>query len=354
MTSSLRDAVRAATRTLADAGIDSAQFDAVALAAHVLGTTTSEVRKLMVMGAPAPGGLDDLVAERARRVPLQHLTGRAGFRRLELSVGPGVFVPRFETEFVAGLAITHLLGEPRDGEPGAGKPRDGKPRDGKARDGEARDGATEPGANPGMAHGTIPRFRSSETAPPLGSRVVVDLCTGSGAIALAIKDEVPGAEVHGVELSHLAHAWAIRNRDDLGLDVDIRLGDATLAFPELETVVDVVVSNPPYIPAGAVPNDPEVRDHDPEVALYGGSADGLRIPLEVAARAAFLLRPGGFLVMEHADVQGDSLPAALKAAGSWQSIQDHVDLSGRPRAVTAVRAAAGLGAQVDVGAPRPS
>ena len=166
----------------------------------------------------------------------------------------------------------------------------------------------------------------------------MDLCSGSGAIALAIKDEVPAAEVHAVELSELAHAWAIRNRDDLGLDVDIRLGDATLAFPDLEAGVDVVVSNPPYIPVGAVPNDPEVRDHDPEVALYGGSSDGLRIPLEVAARAAVLLRPGGFFVMEHADVQGDSLPAALRTTGLWQDIQDHEDLNGRPRAVTAVRA----------------
>jgi release factor glutamine methyltransferase len=295
VTSSLRGAVRAAVRVLADAGIDGAEFDAVALAAHALGTTTSEVRKLMIMGAPAPDGLDDLVAERARRVPLQHMTGKAGFRRLELFVGPGVFVPRFETELVAGLAITHLLGKPRDG-------------------------ATEPGAT------------------SLGLPVVVDLCAGSGAIALAIKDEVPLAEVHGVELSDLAHAWAIRNRDDLGLDVDIRLGDATLAFPDLEAGVDVVVSNPPYIPVGAVPTDPEVRDHDPEVALYGGSPDGLQIPMEVADRAAILLRPGGLFVMEHADVQGDSLPAALRATGSWQDIQDHADLNGRPRAVTAIRA----------------
>ena len=282
MTSSLREAVRRAVRTLADAGIDSAEADAVALAACALNKTTSEVHKLMIIGAPAPDGLDELVSERARRVPLQHLTGKSGFRGLELSVGPGVFVPRFETELVAGLAISHLLG--RDG------------------------------------------------------WVVVDLCAGSGAIALAIKDEVPDSDVHAVELSDLAHAWAIRNRDDLGLDVDIRLGDATLAFPDLEAGVDVVVSNPPYIPVGAVPNDPEVRDHDPEVALYGGSSDGLRIPLEVAARAAVLLRAGGLFVMEHADVQGDSLPAALRATGMWRDIEDHQDLNGRPRAVTAIRA----------------
>ena len=323
MTSSLREAVRAAVQVLAHAGVDSAEFDAVTLAAHVLGTTTSEVHKLMVMGAPAPEGFDDLVAERARRVPLQHLTGKAGFRRLELSVGPGVFVPRFETELVAGLAISHLLGKPRDG-------------------------AEEPGANLGAVRRTVPRFGVGDPARSLGSTsgnepslglpvVVVDLCTGSGAIALAIKDEVPLAEVHGVELSDLAHAWAIRNRDDLGLDVDLRLGDAMLAFPDLKAGADVVVSNPPYIPVGSVPNDPEVSDHDPEVALYGGSPDGLRIPLAVAARAAVLLRPGGFFVMEHADVQGSSLPAALRTTGSWQDIQDHADLNGRPRAVTAVR-----------------
>jgi release factor glutamine methyltransferase len=324
----LREAVRDAVRVLADAGIESAEHDAVALAASALRTTTSEVHKMMIMGAPVPEAFEYLVAERARRVPLQHLTGKAGFRRLELSVGPGVFVPRFETEFTAGLAIAHLLTPIR-------KPRDG---------------GEEPGANLGTVQRTVPRFGGVDPAPSLGLPggdptslpglriVVVDLCTGSGAIALAIKDEVPAAEVHGVELSDLAHAWAIRNRDDLGLDADLRLGDATLAFPDLEADVDVVVSNPPYIPVGSIPNDPEVRDHDPEVALYGGSSDGLRIPLQVAARAAVLLRPGGFFVMEHADVQGSSLPAALRTTGLWEDIQDHTDLNGRPRAVTAVRA----------------
>jgi len=279
---SLRDAVRDAVRTLGDAGIESAEADAVSLAAFALKQTTGQVRKLMILGAAAPDGLDDLVAERAARVPLQHLTGLAGFRRLELSVGPGVFVPRFETELVAGLAICFLLDQP-------------------------------------------------------AGAVVVDLCTGSGAIALAVKDEVPAAEVHGVELSDLAHAWAIRNRDTLGLDVDLRLGDATESFPELEGRAHVVVSNPPYIPEGAVPNDPEVRDHDPEIALYGGGPDGLRIPLDIVARAGALLRPGGYFVMEHADVQGESLPAALRKTGLWVDVQDHEDLNGRPRAVTAVR-----------------
>ncbi len=275
--------VRGAARRLRDAGIDSADVDAVLLAAHAFDVPAGEVRRRMILGgeAPAPGPLDALVAERAARIPLQHLTGRAYFGGLELSVGPGVFVPRPETELVARLAIDAL----------------------------------DPGSR------------------------AVDLCTGSGAIALAIKAEAPSAEVHAIELSELAVAWAARNRDDLGLDVDLRTGDATSAFPELEGAVDVVVSNPPYIPVGALPKDPEVRDHDPEVALYGGSDDGLAIPLAVAARAAILLRPGGLLVMEHADVQGDSLPAALVRTGQWADVEDHDDLAGRPRAVTARRVA---------------
>jgi release factor glutamine methyltransferase len=284
---SLRDAVRAASRQLAAAGVEQADVDAVALAAHALRTSTGDVHRLMVLGADAPAGLDALVAERARRVPLQHLTGRAPFRHLELSVGPGVFVPRPETEMVAGLAVPLLLD-----------------------------------------------LAGAERRAP----VVVDLCTGSGAIALSLKQEVPAASVHAVELSDLAHAWAVRNRDDLGLDVEMVLGDATTAFAELEGEVDVVVSNPPYIPVGAVPHDPEVRDHDPHVALYGGSADGLRIPLAVAARAGALLRDGGVLLMEHADVQGRSLPAALRATGVWGDVDDHDDLAGRPRVTRAVRA----------------
>lgn len=280
--SDLRAAVREATARLAAAGIGSPEADAIALAAHALRTSAAQVRKAMVLGAAEPPTYRALVEERAQRVPLQHLTGQAGFRRLVLSVGPGVFVPRPETEVAAGLAI--------------------------------------------------------EAAASRAQPVVVDLCTGSGAIALAVKDEVPGATVYAVELGQDAHAWAERNVADLGLEVDLRLGDATLAFPELDGLVDVVVSNPPYIPVGMVPLDPEVRDHDPELALYGGSEDGLRIPLAVAARAAVLLKPGGLLVMEHADSQGETLPAALRRTASWAQVTDHPDLSGRPRATTAIRA----------------
>lgn len=282
----LREAVRAATATLGEAGIVSAAVDALVLAAHALGVPLTEARRLLVLGGvDAPETYAALVAERATRIPLQHLTGEAGFRRLTLRVGPGVFVPRPETETLVSWALTELTA---DGMPSA----------------------------------------------PL----VVDLATGSGAIALAIKDECPTAEVHAVELDPLAHAWAVANRDRLGADVEIALGDARTAYPQLLGRVDVVTCNPPYIPTDQVPQDPEVRDHDPELALYGGSADGLAIPLAMAARAAQLLRPAGVLVMEHADVQGAALLRALVATGVWARAQDHPDLTGRPRVVVAVRA----------------
>jgi len=268
--------------TLAEAGVESAAVDALHLAAHLRGEDVSETRRLMVLGGvEAPDGYADLVAERARRVPLQHLTGRAYFRGLELEVGPGVFVPRPETELLVDLALRSLAG--RD-------------------------------------------------AP-----VVVDLATGSGPIALAVKAECPAATVYAVELTDLAHAWAVRNRDRLGLEVSVDRGDARHAYPELVDVVDVVTCNPPYIPDDQVPVDPEVRDHDPVEALYGGSVDGLALPLAMAARAAELLRDGGTLVMEHAETQGAALPRALARTGDWDRVIDHVDLLGRPRCVVATR-----------------
>jgi release factor glutamine methyltransferase len=281
----LRDAVRRATMTLAEAGVESAPVDALHLAAHLLGHDVSETRRLMVLGGiEAPEGYADLVAERANRVPLQHLTGCAYFRGLELEVGPGVFVPRPETELLVDLALRALAG-------------------------------------------LRPNWRP----------VVVDLATGSGAIALAVKQECPKATVYAVELTELAHAWAVRNRDRLGLAVTVDRGDARDAYPELAGTVDVVTCNPPYIPDDQVPVDPEVRDHDPHDALYGGSADGLARPLEMAAHAAELLRDGGMLVMEHAEAQGASLPRALAVTGRWGSVVDHADLLGRPRCVTAER-----------------
>jgi release factor glutamine methyltransferase len=281
----LREAVRAATHTLAAAGIASAPVDALHLAAHALGVEVGEARRLLVLGGvDVPPGYAALVAERARRVPLQHLTGVAHFRSLTLRVGPGVFVPRPETETLVSLAL------------------------------EALD-------------------LLADRATP----VVVDLATGSGAVAFAVQTERPAARVYAVELDPLAHGWAVANRDRLGLDVPVRLADACTAYPELEGAVDLVTCNPPYIPTDQVPVDPEVRDHDPAIALYGGSADGLAIPLRMAARAAVLLRPGGVLLLEHADVQGPALLRAFMAAGTWREARDHPDLTGRPRVLVAVR-----------------
>ena len=278
--------VRRARALLAEAGAASPDADAVALAAHTLGCSTADLRRRMVLGevvdADHLAAFDDLVDGRRARVPLQHLTGTAAFRRLTLRVGPGVFVPRPETEVVAQAAI---------------------------------DEARVCGASP----------------------LVVDLCAGSAAIALSVKDEVPTARVIAVELDPLALGWAAANLEASGLHVELVEGDAATALPGLEGAVDVVVSNPPYIPTGMVPVDPEVRDHDPGLALFGGSADGLAVPLAVARRAAALLRPEGLLVMEHADTQGETLPERLRRTLLWDDVTDHRDLTARPRFVTARR-----------------
>lgn len=280
----IRAAVRWATRVLDAAGIASAPVDALLLAAHVLGVDPGEARRRLVLGGiDLPDRYAALVTERATRVPLQHLTGTAHFRSLTLAVGPGVFIPRPETETLVELALAALRA-------------------------------------------------SSDPAP-----VVVDLATGSGAIAFAIKAEFPAAQVYAVELDPLAHGWAIANRDRLGVDVEVRLGDAGTAYPELSGSAAVVTCNPPYIPDGQVPVDPEVRDHDPELALYGRSVDGLAVPVAMAAAAARLLSPGGRLFMEHGDTQGPGLLRALVASGDWTGADDHADLTGRPRVTEAVR-----------------
>ncbi|WP_285314468.1 peptide chain release factor N(5)-glutamine methyltransferase [Pseudarthrobacter sp. fls2-241-R2A-168] len=277
---SLADAVTAATAILRDAGVPSPRVDAELLADHLLNVGLGRLRAMMLGNTPAPEGYEALVAERASRIPLQHITGVAHFRYLELAVGPGVFIPRPETESVVQLAIDHV----KD-----------------------------------MAH---PR--------------IVDLGTGSGAIAGSIAHEVPGAEVHAVEFSPFAHAWAAKNLAPLG--VHLVLGDLRNALQELNGTVDVVVSNPPYIPSEAIPNEPEVALHDPPEALYGGGADGMELPTAAAASAARLLVPGGYFVMEHAEVQAEWIAAMLGRSGSWTSISTHRDLNGKERATSAVLA----------------
>ena len=273
---------------LAAAGIPSPEVDAVALAAHALGVDA-------VRGAArhGPGR-----ATSPRRMPRSSTSAR---RACRCSTSPGV----------AHFRTPHPRRRPRRLRAPARDRGDGRARHRR----RPRRWSVAAGRRPLHRLGRD-RARRQGRGPRL-------------------------RRVHAVELSDLAHGWAVANRDRLGLDVDLRLGDATTAFDDFVGEVDVVVSNPPYIPVGAVPVDPEVRDHDPEVALYGGSADGLAVPVAVAARAAVLLRDGGVLVMEHADSQGGSLPAALRATGTWDEVVDHPDLSGRPRTTVAVRAPRG-------------
>jgi release factor glutamine methyltransferase len=300
----LGPALRAATARLTAAGVPSPRVDAETLAAHLLGMTRGELGVAIVLGRSAPAGLDALVEQRAARVPLQHLVGTAPFRGLEIAVGPGVFVPRPETEAVAQVAV---------------------------------DAAVD------VVAGT-------------GSAVVVDLCTGSGAIALAVAAEVPGARVHAVELDAQAHAWAARNldRSPAGPGVTLHRGDARTALTELDGTVDVVVSNPPYVPPGAVPVDPEVAEHDPAVALYGLGADGLEVPRGVVRAAARLLRPGGLFVMEHAEVQDAAARDVVDATGAFTAAWTLPDLTGRPRMVVARRLAEGAGVPDPGRTARPS
>jgi release factor glutamine methyltransferase len=288
---SLGDALRAAETVLARAGVPSPRVDAELLAAHLMSVATGvdvnrgEVQAAAVLGREVPDGLDELVARRAAREPLQHLTGRAPFRGLDLVVGPGVFVPRPETEQVADAAIVEAC----------------------------------------------------VVAARAGSVLVVDLCTGSGAIALAVAREVPAAVVHAVELDAAAYRWAERNAAASGPGVRLVRGDARTALGELDGTVDVVVSNPPYVPPGAVPVDPEVARYDPAVALYGLGEDGLEVPRGIVAAAARLLRPGGLLVMEHAEVQADAARDVVSSTGAFEDVRTSTDLTGRARMVLARR-----------------
>lgn len=276
-TRNLAPTLRQAVERLRASGVPSPEHDAAELLAHVLGVSRKQLPGNPALDEMQARVFAELVERRAAREPLQHLTGTAGFRYLDLAVGPGVFVPRPETEVLAGWAVD----------------------------------------------------RAREHDAP----VVVDLCTGSGAIALAVATEVPQARVYAVELDEQAASWAAGNL--AGSRVGLRQGDMAEAFPDLDGAVDVVVSNPPYIPLEAWESvAPEVRDHDPALALWSGEdgLDAMRVVEQVAAR---LLTPGGVVGAEHADVQAESAPAVFAHTGRWRDIRDHRDLAGRPRFVTA-------------------
>lgn len=284
--SSIRDAFQTAVARLAAAGVPDPLVDAELLLAHTRGSGRGEVQAAVLrdgeFDATQQEAFDRVVSRRARREPLQHITGLAAFRHLELAVGPGVFVPRPETEVVAGLAIDAL--------------------------------------------------RAAAEPEPVG----VDLCTGSGAIALSLATEAPHAFVHAVENSVDAFIWAKENAARIGAgNVRIVFDDAAVALPELDGTVAVVVSNPPYVPDDAIPRDPEVRLHDPEAALYGG-ADGLDLVRAISRSALRLLRPGGTVIVEHGEWQGEPIRDLLTEDG-WTNAVTHPDLTGRDRATLAVK-----------------
>lgn len=275
-----------AVARLAAARVPTPDVDAELLLGHLLGLGRGRLQARLITGLTVDeehaAGFASAIERRSAREPLQHITGIAPFRSLELAVGPGVFVPRPETEGVAQIAIDAL--------------------------------------------------RAVVDPEP----IAVDLGTGSGALALALAHEVPHARVIGVENAPEAFIWARGNRERLGLEnARIVFDDLARALPELDGTVSVVVSNPPYIPAAAVPRDPEVRLFDPPSALYGGE-DGLDVVRSLSATALRLLRSGGVLVMEHGELQGAEIRALLTADG-WRGATTQRDLTGRDRATVAVR-----------------
>jgi release factor glutamine methyltransferase len=275
-----------AVRELARAGVPDPEVDGELLLSHVLGVGRGRIQAMVITEAPVSAEdaaiLADLIARRAAREPLQHITGWAPFRALELLVGPGVFVPRPETEMVAQLAIDTLR------------------------------------------------------SVPVPEPIAVDLGTGSGAIALSMATEVPHALVFGVENSASAYVWTRRNFDKVGAaNARPVFDDLADALSDLDGRVDVVISNPPYIPADAIPRDPEVRLFDPAHALYGGD-DGMDVVRSVSRTARRLLHAGGTLVIEHGELQGAQIRALLAADG-WQAAATHRDLTTRDRATTAIR-----------------
>lgn len=317
---SVRDVLVDAERRMAAVGVPSPSVDSSSIVAHVLQTTRSRLFLHDPVSDDQRLRIEHLVSRRLTRVPLQYLLGSAGFRRMDLQVGQGVFIPRPETELVVEAALR-----------------------------EVRQVAAD-------------------------ERIVVDLCTGSGAIALALATEADGVQAYAVEISDQALPWATRNAqaqqaaiDAVGSKVTLVPGDArAVADPggplaHLAGLVTAVVSNPPYVPDAMVPREPEVRDHEPPLALFGGP-DGLELVRGIVRTALLLLRPGGLLVIEHADVQGPDakergVPGLLMAhlvdeeaadvtgltvgERAWASVQDRIDLNGRPRFTMARRASGG-------------
>ena len=282
----LRLALLEAERALAAAGVASPRVDAEVLAAHVVGVPRGRLVMVPLVDEPVLEEYRALVARRTAREPLQHLLGTAVLGPVTVTVGPGVFTPRPETELLLEWGLKAI----------------------------------------------------ADVASPL----VVDLCTGSGALALAVAASRPDASVHAVEADPGALTWAARNIathvDAGGAPVALHAADVRWPdlLPELETHVDLVLCNPPYVPDGtSVP--PEVASFDPPGAVFGGP-DGLEIIRAVVSASAALLRHGGWLAIEHDDTHAEAVPELLRRRRVLTDVEEHADLTGCPRFATARRA----------------
>jgi release factor glutamine methyltransferase len=278
----ISEALETATDRLTSAGVPSPSVDAELLGCFVLGVERSELTMLALREQLFPENkieeFETAITRRVKREPLQHITGLAPFRHLELHVGSGVFIPRPETEQLVELAIQKL------------------------------EGMSEP--------------------------LIVDLCSGSGAIAISLSTELQGARVHSVELSGQAFEFLTRNYQKYGLDIGLAKNeDLETALEQLQGQVDLVISNPPYIPDSAIPIDLEVQLHEPGLALYGGQ-DGLDVIRKISERAHHLLKPSGLLLVEHADSQAQSISQLLLTQG-WQEVHSSQDLAGKDRMISA-------------------
>jgi len=283
----LRLAIIEAASVLEEAGVASPRVDAELLAAHLLGIERGRLGLVPLVDSAMIEAYRAMVDQRAKRIPLQYILGTSPMGEIDLAVGPGVFVPRPETELLLGWALAFL----------------------------ERHGRRNP--------------------------VVLDLCTGSGALALAIAHARPDAVVHAVELEPRALAWARQNAETRANDGDtpivLHQGDVTdrTLLAALEGAVDIVVSNPPYIPEGTA-LEPEVAEHDPHSALFGGP-DGLSVIKPMISNIARWLRIGGAAAVEHDDTNGMLVAELFAQRRVFDDVVEHYDLAGKPRFVVAHR-----------------
>ncbi|MCI1635410.1 MAG: peptide chain release factor N(5)-glutamine methyltransferase [Bifidobacterium sp.] len=314
LTATLSGLVRSISGQLLSAGIDTPEHDARMLVSEAFSMSLADLRMaeilnktvvdMMPVSAPelsstaaaAPitpqkllNDLSSQVVRRMQREPLQLIQGHTWFRYIDVQVGPGVFIPRPETESLVQSGIDWIQ----------------------------------------QQHIVKPR--------------IVDLCAGSGVIGLSLCKELPKAQVWAVERSPAASVWTAKNRDALidnaGISptqYQLALADATdsATLDELDGSIDMVISNPPYIPEDNAPTQPEVVDWDPAMALYGGSADGLRIPAAIIRRASSFLHQGGVLLMEHDITQAKALCDQARQHG-FTHARTADDLTGRPRFLVA-------------------